>query len=146
VNITYLSIPPEQNDLCALFLTTGWNISYGLEPQELHDTVMRSWFVQSAYAGDRLAGLDRIISDGVVHALILDLMVLPENQNQGIGARILAILVTKFQEHNIRDIQLFYTRNKQEFYSERGFRARPENVPGMGYNMPELAPYESGSI
>ncbi len=142
VSITYLSIPPEQNDLYALFLTTGWNVKYGLNPQELHYAFMRSWFVQSAYDGDRLVGLGRIICDGVVHALILDLIVLPEFQFQGIGTRILEKLVAKCQEHNIRDIQLFCAQNKREFYSKRGFWARPDNAPGMEFHIPKRTPHE----
>lgn len=87
----------------------------------------------SAYETDQLIGLGRILSDGVVHALLLDLIVLPEYQNQGIGTKILDNLVTKCQKHRIRDIQLFCAHNKLDFYTKRGFRARPDSAPGMEF-------------
>jgi ribosomal protein S18 acetylase RimI-like enzyme len=68
-----------------------------------------------------------------MHAMIYDLIVSPDFQNQGIGTRILEMLLKRCREANIRDIQLFCARGKQAFYEKRGFVARPQDAPGMQY-------------
>lgn len=87
----------------------------------------------SAYQDDKLIGFGRIICDGIVHALILDLIVHPDFQNQGIGGLILEKLIKKCQYHQIRDIQLFCAKGYAGFYEKHGFKKRNEDAPGMEY-------------
>jgi len=124
---------PDKHAFYDLFITTGWNNKYQLSEDELYDALERSWFCLSAYKSDYLVGFGRIICDGIVHALILDLIVLPEFQNQGIGGQILDKLVEKCQQHQIRDIQLFCAKGFGSFYEKRGFVKRPDEAPGMEY-------------
>jgi GNAT superfamily N-acetyltransferase len=119
----------------ALFLSTGWNQEYRLSPQELSAAVLNSWCVITAYEGERLVGFGRVVSDGVVHAMIYDLITDPTFQGQGIGTEILARLVSKCNEAGIRDIQLFCAKGKRDFYEKRGFKARPDDSPGMEYTV-----------
>lgn len=136
--IRYLNKLPDKPDLFRLFQTTGWNEFYRLSDSDLHDAGARSWHVLSAYDGDKLVGFGRIICDGVVHALILDLIVLPVYQEQGIGGKILDSLVQKCLDHRIRDIQLFCAKGQVSFYKKRGFFPRPDNAPGMEYRQPGI--------
>jgi len=86
-----------------------------------------------AYDGEQLVGFGRLVSDGILHAMIYELIVLPQYQGQGIGGEILGMLVEKSREAGVRDIQLFSARGKRDFYEKRGFRARPDDAPGMQY-------------
>lgn len=138
IPIQYLNRLPSKSDLFQLFQTTGWNEFYSLSEADLHDAAARSWYVLSAVSGDRLVGFGRIICDGVVHALILDLIVAPEYQEQGIGGNILDSLVQKCLDHKIRDIQLFCAKGQVDFYQKRGFLPRPDNAPGMEYRQPGI--------
>jgi len=131
MNVEFVNEIPDRNDFYKLFITTGWNNKYKLSIQELYDALKSSWYLVSAYKSSRLVGFGRVIADGIVHALILDLIVLPEFQNQGIGDKILILLVEKCKENNIRDIQLFCAKGYTGFYEKRGFRKRPDNAPGM---------------
>jgi GNAT superfamily N-acetyltransferase len=124
---------PDMDDFWRLFATTGWNDEYGLSPAELHVAVSRCWFAVSAWQADRLVGFGRVVSDGVLHAMIYELIVVPDCQGQGIGAEILAQLVARCHEAGVRDIQLFSARGKCGFYERRKFRARPHDAPGMEY-------------
>ena len=135
-SIHYLHRLPEKAELFRLFETTGWNEFYRLGESDLHEAAARSWHLLSAYSDDKLVGFGRIICDGVVHALILDLIVLPEFQERGIGGTILDSLVRKCLDHKIRDIQLFCAKGQAEFYKKRGFSPRPDNAPGMEYRQP----------
>lgn len=123
--------PPDKNKFFDLFLTTGWNKKYRLDVNELFLAIKESWYMISVYDNDRLVGFGRIICDGVVHALILDMIVHPSYEQRGIGTKILNRLVERCQKHDIRDVQLFCAKNKAEFYKKNGFRPRPKNAPGM---------------
>ncbi len=130
---------PPTDDLWRVFDTTGWNDEYQLSPAELRTAFESSWLVVGAYAEGRLVGVGRAVSDRVVHAMIYDLIVIPECQGAGIGGQLLACLVDRCTTAGIRDIQLFCARGKRVFYETRGFVARPEDAPGMQYRAPTKA-------
>ncbi len=124
---------PGADDYYNLFQTTGWNSEYRLSPDQLIQSLQQSWYTLSAYDGTRLVGFGRLVGDTVMHAMIYDLIVLPEYQGRGIGGRLLDVLVQRCQEAGIHDIQLFCARGKRGFYEKRGFVARPDDAPGMQY-------------
>jgi len=130
-NIIYSNLIPDKNKFFSLFETTGWNDDYNLSSGELISAISSSWHMIAAYKGDVLIGFGRIISDGILHALIVDMIVAPELQSKGIGAAILKSLIEQCKKYNIRDIQLFCARGKAEFYKKNGFAVRPFNSPGM---------------
>jgi GNAT superfamily N-acetyltransferase len=136
---------PPTDDLWRVFDTTGWNDEYRLSAAELKTAFESSWFVVGAYADDRLVGVGRVASDTVVHAMIYDLIVIPERQGTGIGEQLLARLVERCTNARIRDIQLFCARGKRSFYEKRGFVARPEDAPGMQYARQASAPEQTSS-
>lgn len=124
---------PAREPFFSLFETTGWNTKYELTIDELYAALKNSWYCISIYDQNNLVGFGRIICDGVVHALILDVIVLPERQGEGIGKEIMNKLILKCKKHNIRDIQLFCAKDKAGFYEKLGFERRDENAPGMQY-------------
>ena len=129
--IAYHEQPPPATDYGRLFETTGWNTSYQASSQELHRAISDSWYVLSAYEKDRLVGFGRIISDGVLYALICDLIVNPACQGQGIGSTLLAKLIMHCRARDIRVIWLFAAKGKSAFYKKFGFQKRPLDAPGM---------------
>lgn len=133
MNVHFRSELPSSQQFWELFLTTGWNDKYQLSPEELIQVLRASWYTLSAYHGEQLVGFGRLLSDGVLHAMIYELIVAPEYQNQGIGGQILERLVLRCRQAGIRDIQLFCARGKRSFYERHGFIARPEDAPGMQY-------------
>lgn len=128
---SFTSVLPDEQDIFELFLTTGWNDAYRITSGEFMVTLRNSWYCYSAYANGMLVGFGRILCDGVLHALILDLIVHPDWQGKGLGGRILNALVDQCRQHDIRDIQLFSVKGKAGFYKKMGFRERPEGAPGM---------------
>lgn len=122
---------PERNEYFSLFLTTGWNKDYQASPVELQKANKSSWFAVSAYDSDKLVGFGRVVTDFVLHAMIFDMIVLPDYQGRGIGTMIMETLVKKCKDQGIRDIQLFCAKGKRAFYEKNGFEARAEDAPGM---------------
>lgn len=131
MSLEYKSENPTIDQFRDLFLMTGWNEEYHLTVVELAKALQASWFTISVYQGERLIGFGRVVSDGVLHAMVYDLIVDPEFRCKGVGSEILNRLVKRCQSANIRDIQLFCVRGKRAFYEKRGFVARSEEGPGM---------------
>ncbi len=114
-----------------LFETTGWNQAYRADKDELYEAISSSWYGLSAYDNDDLVGFGRIISDGVLYALICDLIVKPSYQGQGIGSTLLNKLIVRCRAQQIRVIWLFSAKGKSSFYKNFGFVERPTDAPGM---------------
>ncbi len=123
---------PDAEEYFALFESTGWNREYGLTAADLREAIGRSWCLITAYCAGRLIGTGRVISDGVFHALIVDVIVWPEWQGRGIGRSIMERLIERCRAAGIRDVQLFCATGKAGFYRGLGFLERPADAPGMG--------------
>jgi ribosomal protein S18 acetylase RimI-like enzyme len=134
--IIYSSERPPIDQFWELFLTTGWNRDYQITLSELAIALENSQYYLSAYQGDKLVGFGRIVTDGITHAMIFDMIIDPAFQRRGIGSQILKGLLKYCFERRIRDIQLFCARGKIAFYEAHGFRARPDDAPGMQYRGP----------
>ena len=136
MSITYQTTLPDPAQFAALFETTGWNNEYHCTQQELQAACQATWSAMSAYDDGQLVGYGGVISDGVIHALIVNLIVAPAYRGQGIGSVILAELVAKCRAAGVKDIQLFCARGKKGFYEKQGFVARPTEAPGMQFHGP----------
>jgi GNAT superfamily N-acetyltransferase len=133
MEIRFQFTPPSKEGYTALFETTGWNREYQVSPEDLALAVANSQFVVTAYDGERLIGVGRVLTDGVLHAMIYEMIVHPDYQGHGVGTQILQRLIQWCQENHIHDIQLFCARGKRAFYEKNGFIARPDDAPGMQY-------------
>jgi GNAT superfamily N-acetyltransferase len=133
MNIDYQIGVPAIEPYFALYETTGWNREYTITPDELGRVLAASQYVVAAYDEGKLIGSGRVVTDGVLHAMLYDVIVHPDYQGHGIGSAILGMLVQWCCCSNIRDIQLFSTRGRSSFYGKNGFNPRPQNAPGMSY-------------
>ncbi len=133
MELVYKSDIPPLDQFFSLFESTGWNKYYHLTEEELHIALVNSSHMVSAFDGDKLIGFGRIVTDGISHAMIYDMIVLPEYQGNGVGAAILHLLVKYCLENKIRDIQLFCAKGKRGFYEKYGFSIRSSDAPGMEY-------------
>jgi len=84
----------------------------------------RSQLVVSAWQGDRLVGLARVLTDGELFSLLADLAVEPDVQGLGIGKRLIEEVMRRCEgtELILRDSNL-----SGGFYERLGF-ARAENA------------------
>ena len=130
-HIEYRVGKPDVAEFYKLFETTGWNEEYKADRKDIEKVLDNSWYIVSAYSEGKMVGTGRMISDGMLHAMIFDMIVEPEYQGKGIGAAILKILVDKCNEDGIRDVQLFCAKGKVRFYTKNGFTMRPSDAPGM---------------
>ena len=129
--IEYRAAVPAPEAFARLFATTGWDTEGRLTAATAGEALSHTWYAVSAYDGDRLVGTGRIVGDGVLHALLADVIVDPGYQHRGIGSEIVGRLVARCREHRILDTQLFCARGKRPFYERLGFASRPDDAPGM---------------
>ena len=133
MNVIYKTDIPDCEQYFSLFESTGWNVKYRVSKEELFTAVKRSYFSVSAYSSERLIGFGRVLSDGILHAMIYEMIVCPEYQKKGVGSKILNMLMKKCLDNKIMDIQLFCAKGKRNFYEKHGFASRSIDCPGMEY-------------
>lgn len=105
---------PTAESFYELFETTGWNTERK-DKEQLYKAIQNSWYTLSAYSDKTLVGFGRIISDGSLHAFIVDLIVSPAFQDKGLGTILLKNLVNEAISQGISDIQLFCAKGKKIF-------------------------------
>jgi GNAT superfamily N-acetyltransferase len=95
----------------------GWDRMDGL-----YDRILaRSYTHFSISEPTRLAGFLNVISDGIADACLLDLMVHPEVQRQGLGRALLACAVQELAAEGIQMIQVVFNPVLEPFYRRCGF-------------------------
>ena len=87
------------------------------------------------YVNDKTIAVGRLLGDGMYY-LIVDVMVLPEYQHQGIGSKIIDMLVnyvvTETPIGARESIQLIAEKGKEDFYLKKGFKVIPHEFCGSG--------------
>lgn len=63
-----------------------------------------------------------ILSDGVRHAVLLDVIVHPSFQGQGIGRKLVGQTIEHIRAHGISIIHVDFLPEKAKFYERCGFR------------------------
>jgi GNAT superfamily N-acetyltransferase len=131
--IEYRTELPPIDKYVTLFHTTGWSFRRPVSAGVLQMALERSWYCLFAWDGNALVGTGRVCTDGLLHAIIYDVIVAPDYQGRGIGAEIMNRIMQKCLEADIGTIQLFAAAGKQGFYEKLGFAVRPADAPGMQY-------------
>lgn len=112
-------LPSEQ--LHRLFMLVGWSDGLETSDQRKYFNIpfINSTLVISAWEGDRLVGVVRVLSDTIIRSVIYDLVIEPEFQNKGIGRE----LERRCIEHFPGSEWLVETTEKTATYYEKiGFR------------------------
>ena len=79
----------------ALYKSLEW--SSAEKPEALHQALLGSHSLVTAWSGDRLVGLANALSDGHLVVYYSHLLVHPEFQGHGIGTRLMQMLMAHYQ-------------------------------------------------
>lgn len=109
-----------------LFLSVDW--LSGRYPDRLFRALLASETVITAWDGDELVGLCRVLDDSAMMAYINYVLVRPSHQGQGIASRMLSIVKEKYQDYLYIEVML-EDKTKIPFYEKNGFKAMDD---GMG--------------
>ena len=114
-----------------IWLSAGWNDEFGLSLIEFTASWQASPVKLGVFLADQLVGIARANTDGVVYAMIYDVVVSPDHRSQGLGKQLVTGLVDALRAKGIRSIQLMAAQGQARFYQGLGFVRRPEGGPGM---------------
>ena len=112
-------------NILPLYEANAW--SAAKKPAQLHKALTESHSLVSAWDGERLVGLGNAISDGHLVVYYSHLLVHPEYQGQGIGTRLMEMLMARyagFHQHI-----LVADGRAIEFYKKRGFARAGKTEP-----------------
>ena len=87
----------KEQEILNLYTSVGWT-AYTDNPASLRAGFENSLLTLAAYEGDTLLGLIRTVGDGQTIVYIQDILVLPEQQRQGIGTALVRAVLERFRE------------------------------------------------
>ena len=135
MNITFTNFVSVE-DYALLRASAGWR---AIHPEQAKAGIDGSAFVVAAKDGEKTVGVARLIWDGGYGALIKDVLVLPDYQEQGIGkemvARIIGFLESKLKPGYGIAVDLMAAKGKEGFYERFGFAAHPNEYRGAGMEL-----------
>jgi aralkylamine N-acetyltransferase len=108
-------VQPEEKIARAMYLSWGW--------------------ITARDEKDQLAGFVRILSDGIRHAYVLDLIVHPSWQKRGIGTAIMTELMAWLGEDHLFPT-LVSVPGKEAFYRRFGFKEQDDGKTAMCIRTP----------
>lgn len=100
-----------------IFDAVGWGRR---NPTNLQQAFQKSTCVRIAYENEKIVGFGRTVDDGQYYALIVDLLVDPEYQRQGIGTAILQGLKDDLDGYVFTSLTA--TIGKEAFYQKQGWK------------------------
>lgn len=111
------------DQLVNLYDSVGWKAyTVSQRKAELPVAIQNSTYVVSAWDGDHLIGLARVLSDEVSVFYLQDVLVLPGYQGQGIGTRLVKNCMERFSHVRLRVLLTDDGAVQQQFYKSLGFR------------------------
>lgn len=128
--ITLVERAPTLDEYRRLRESVGWN--------ELSSEGIDAGLTSSLYSvvlerdGDAV-GCGRVVGDGGIYFYVQDVIVVPELQGLGWGARIMDA-VMRYLDASVRPgsfIGLMAAKDAEGFYRRYGFERRPDDRPGM---------------
>jgi GNAT superfamily N-acetyltransferase len=120
----------EQRDIAIeqilpLYESNGW--SSARKPDALHQALLNSHALVSAWDGDILVGIGNAISDGFLVVYYPHLLVRPDYQGQGVGQQIMEILKQRYEGMHMQ--MLVADGESIGFYQKCGFTRAGQTQP-----------------
>lgn len=108
-----------------LFLSVGW-IS-GTYPERLHKALMNSSTVVTAWDGEKLVGLARVLDDTEMVAYLHYVLVHPDYQGHYIANTMIEIIKEKYKDFLYLEVMPEESKNAA-FYQKFGFQIMEDGV------------------
>lgn len=126
MNITYTEEKIfTQQQVQKLFLSVGW-IS-GNYPERLYKALMHSSTVITAWNGEHLVGLVRVLDDSEMVAYMHYVLVNPDYQAHGIAGTMVEMVKEKYKDYLYIEIMPEESKNAT-FYQRFGFQVMKDGV------------------
>ena len=117
-----------------LFLSVRWVV--GKYPDRLYKALMNSSRVITAWDGDRLIGLIRLMDDSEVVCFINYGLVHPEYHGRGIAGQLLEMVKDAYKSYLYINVMIGESKNAT-FYEKHGFKVKENSLPMQYRNVPK---------
>lgn len=115
-----------QDQVQELFKSVGWiSAEY---PQRLHKALMNSQTVLTAWDGERLVGLARVLDDSELVAFVHYVLVHPEYQGQKIAGNMVEYIIDKYKNYLYIEGMPEDSKNVA-FYERHGSHVMEDGTP-----------------
>ena len=114
-----------QEQVQELFLSVNW--LSGEYPQRLYKALMNSSTVITAWCGDKLVGLARVLDDSEMVAFVHYVLVNPQFHGMGIAGKMIELIKEKYKNYLYIDV-MPEERNNAPFYEKHGFSIMENGV------------------
>ncbi len=120
-NISFTINPAiSPHAICDLREAVGW----GRQEEDYPAALKGYWATVGGFdPADTLVTWCAVLSDGVRHAVLLDVIVHPSLQRQGVGKVFVTKAIEHIKAHNITIIHVDFEPETQAFYERCGFHA-----------------------
>lgn len=113
------------SQVIALYDSVQWT-AYTDTPETLMKAMRQSLGILSAWDGERLVGLIRVVGDGATILYIQDILVLPEYHRQGIGTHLMREVLRRYAPIRQKVLATDNTAKTRQFYESCGFVANDQ--------------------
>lgn len=124
----------EYNELRRL---VGWGT---ISERQFNTSIPNSRFITVGKSDGKTVSMARAVGDGGYHLLIVDVIVHPDFQGQGIGKEMLSQLMDFVKNGYVEKgettmVSLLSAKGKEPFYEKMGFMRRPNDERGAGMSL-----------
>jgi GNAT superfamily N-acetyltransferase len=107
-------------DVLSLYESVGWTV-YTRDPERIRRALAGASYVAAAFAGERLVGIVRAISDDVTITYLQDLLVHPDAQRSGVGASLMTAVGQRYAHVRQHVLLTDDEPGQRAFYENVGF-------------------------
>ena len=111
-------------------------LEYWDNPDRLHKALMNSSHVISAWDGDRLVGLIRVMDDSELVCFINYVLVHPDYHGCGIAGHLLEMVKEAYKSYLYINVMIGDSKNAS-FYEKHGFKIKEDSLPMQYRNVPK---------
>ena len=109
--------PVKSEEINALRASVGWD-----HDNESYDTILKRTYTHyTVRSQGKLIGFLNVLSDGIGDAFLVDIMVHPEFQRNGIGTTMVEQAVRDLSADGVQCIQVTFNPDEEPFYKKIGF-------------------------
>ncbi len=117
---------------CKLRESVGW---LNFSEEQTRKALKKALYTVTAVENGCTVGMGRLLGDGLYYQIV-DIVVDPQHQHQGIGGGIMDLLLTYVERETPvggrSSIQLIAEKGKEGFYRPKGFKMIPHEFCGPG--------------
>jgi GNAT superfamily N-acetyltransferase len=117
------------DDVLSVYESVGWTV-YTREPERVRAALAGSSFVAGAFAGERLVGLVRAISDDATITYVQDLLVHADAQRSGAGRALMAAVAARYAHVRQHVLLTDDEPGQRAFYERLGYAETRDSGDG----------------